>query len=398
MTLPVHDEPVAYPFEGDDGLALSEAYAAAREADGLIPVQLPYGEPTWLVTRYADARFVMGDARFSRAMAAVKDAPRLTPDNNLVGILSMDPPEHTYLRALVAKALTPRRAQELRPRVREIAERLIDDMVADGQPADLVEGFSMPLPFTVMCELLGVPEADRPMVRSWSDAWLSTSPLTVEEFGGVRMRMREYMRGLIEEHRKTSTDNMASRLIEISNATAQLSDLELAEVSTGILTSGHENAASQISNFVHVLLERPENCEQLRKDPELIPDAVEELNRFVPLLAAGGSFPRYAKEDVEVGGVLVRAGEPVLVSVSAANRDVLQFDAPEALVFDRENRQHVGFGHGVHHCPGAGLSRLELQEALRALLAKLPGLTMAGEVVWKTPTVVRAPRIMPVGW
>jgi len=393
-----HTEPLAYPFNEEEGLALNEAYAAAREGEGMIRVQLPYGDAAWLATRYADARLVLGDNRFSRAMASEHDAPRHTPANNSsTGILSMDPPDHTRLRTLVAKAFTMRRVEELRPRVRELAEQLVKDMIAAGAPVDLVEEYALPIPVAVICELLGVPTADRPKFRKWSDAALSTSSLTAEEFQANREELRDYMRGLIEAHREHPGDDLMTALIQARDERDRLSELELVDLCVGILVAGHETTASQIPNFVYVLLDEPARWEQLRNDLDLLPAAVEELTRFVPL-GAGAGFPRYAKEDIEVGGVLVRAGEPVLVAVGAANRDALQFDTPETLNFARESSQHLGFGHGVHHCLGAPLARLELQEALRALLTGLPGLKLAGDIQWKTQMLVRGARAMPVGW
>jgi cytochrome P450 len=392
-----HSEPLAYPFNEDEGLALNEAYAAAREGAGMIRVRLPYGEPAWLATRYADARLVLGDARFSRALAAEHDAPRQMPFQLTTGILSMDPPDHTRLRTLVMKAFTVRRVEALRPRVRQLANELADDLIAAGPPTDLVENFALPLPVAVICELLGVPVADRPRFRVWSDAALSTSSLTAEESIANREELREYMRGLIEAHRAAPADDLMTALIEARDVQDRLTELELVDTCIAVLVAGHETTASQIPNFVYVLLERPENWAQLRDNPDLIPAAVEELLRFVPL-GAGSSFPRYAKEDVEVGGVLVRAGEPVLVAVGAANRDALQFESPGVLRFDRDGNQHLGFGHGVHHCLGAQLARVELQEALRTLLATLPSLRVAGDIVWKTAMLVRGPRTMPVSW
>jgi cytochrome P450 len=270
-------------------------------------------------------------------------------------------------------------------------------MVAAGPPVDLVEDFALPLPVGVICELLGVPVADRPKFRVWSDAVLSTSSLTAEEFQTNRETLRDYMRGLIAARREEPADDLMTALIEARDVGDRLSELELIDLCNAVLVAGHETTATQIPNFVHVLLERPDQWERLRADPELIPAAVEELVRFIPL-GAGTGFPRYAKEDIEVGGVVVRAGEPVIVAVGAANRDALQFEAPGVVRFDRDNNQHLGFGHGVHHCLGAPLARLELQEALRALVAKLPGLHVAGDLVWKTQMLVRGPRTMPVAW
>ncbi|QWF78310.1 cytochrome P450 [Amycolatopsis sp. CA-230715] len=390
-------EPVAYPFNEAEGLDLNEAYTAAREAEGLIRVKLPFGEPSWLATRWADARLVLGDRRFSRAAAALHDPPRSQPSAQQQGILAMDPPDHTRLRTLVTKAFTVRRVEELRPRVRELAEGFVDDMIAKGPPADLVEDFALSLPVAVICELLGVPTADRPQFRVWSDGALSTSSLTAAEFEQNREELRDYMRGLIAQHREHPADDLMTALIEARDDHDRLTELELVDMCVGILVAGHETTATQIPNFLYVLLENPERLAELRADPGVLPAAVEELMRFVPI-GAGASFPRYATEDVEVGGVLVKAGEPVLVAVGAANRDRLRFDAPEEVKFDRDGAQHLGFGHGVHHCLGAPLARVELQEALRVLSARLPGLYLSGDIVWKTQMLVRGPRTMPVGW
>ncbi|MEV6623351.1 cytochrome P450 [Amycolatopsis sp. NPDC051106] len=392
-----HTEPLSYPFNEEAGLDLNDAYAAAREAEGMVRVKMTYGEPAWLATRYADARLVLGDRRFSRAMEKEKDAPRRSPVQREGGILQMDPPDHTRLRTLVAKAFTMRRVELLRPRVVSLATGLIADMKAAGPPADLVDLYALPIPVAVICELLGVPVADRPKFRVWSDAALSTSGLTPEEFERNREELRDYMRGLIAEHRARPQDDLMTALIEARDTRDRLTELELVDLCVGILVAGHETTASQIPNFVYALLDQPGQWERLCADPDLIPAAVEELLRFVPL-GAGAGFARYATEDVEVGGVLVRAGEPVLVAVGAANRDRLQFDDADQLRFDRGDQHHLGFGHGVHHCLGAPLARLELQEALRALVTELPGLHLAGDIVWKTQMLVRGPRSMPIGW
>ncbi len=393
----LHPTPVPYPFNEAMGLTLSDAYEQARRQPGLLRVQMPYGEPAWLVTRYADARLVLGDRRFSRAEAVRHDAPRQSEGMLDSGILSMDPPDHTRLRTLVAKVFTTHRVERMRPAVRGLAGELVDRLVAIGPPADLVEEFALPLPVAVICRLLGVPEEDRARFRVWSDASLSTSSLTAEEFEANREELRAYMARLIGEHRSRPREDLMTGLIEARDVDDRLSERELVDLCVGILVAGHETTATQIPNFVLTLLDHPDQLGRLRADPDLIPGAVEELLRFVPL-GSGASFPRYATEDVEVGGTLVRAGEPVLVAVGAANRDALRFDAPERLDLARQGNQHLGFGHGVHHCLGAPLARLELQESVRALLLRLPGLRIAGDVEWKTRMLVRGPRTLPVGW
>src|SRR5438067_7368931 len=181
MTVSERHRVHSYPFSDPDRLVLDPMYAYLREHEPVARVRLPYGEPGWLVTRYADARTVYGDPRFSRAASVDRDQPRVAPRDTEGGILSMDPPEHTRLRRLVAKAFTARRVEQLRPRVVEIADGLIDAMVADGPPADLVERLALPLPVTVICELLGVPVADRHRFHVWSDAVVSTTKLPPEQ-------------------------------------------------------------------------------------------------------------------------------------------------------------------------------------------------------------------------
>ncbi|MEV4439937.1 cytochrome P450 [Streptomyces sp. NPDC049577] len=390
-------QPVTYPFNEATGLELSERYEEVRRGEGLRRVRLPFGEPAWLVTRYADARLVLGDPRFSRAACLEHDEPRQSPARVTTGILTMDPPDHTRLRRLVTKAFTVQRVERLRPDIRALADSLLDDMVAAGPPADLVESFALPLPVSVICRLLGVPEEDRPLFRKWSDDALSTSSLTAEEAEASREELRAYMAGLIEEHRARPADDLMTDLIEARDKDDRLSERELIDLCVAVLVAGHETTATQIPNFVYVLLGHPGETARLRAEPELIPGAVEELLRFVPLGSAAAA-PRYAIEDVEVGGTLVRKGEPVLVSVGAANRDERRFDEPGAIELGRDGNQHLAFGHGVHHCLGAPLARVELQEALRALLLRLPGLRAAGDIVWKDRMLVRGPRAMPVGW
>ena len=390
-------EPLAYPFNDDEGLDLDPAYAKLRQTEGMIRVRLPFGEPAWLATRYEDARFVLGDRRFGREMAASRDEPRTYPARRPAGILGMDPPDHTRLRKLVATAFTVRRVEALRPRVAEITAELVDGMLAAGPPVDLVDAFALPLPVQVICELLGVPVEDRVRFRVWSDAALSTSSLTDEEQIRAHLELSEYMAGLVAQRTADPREDLMSALIAAREAdTDRLTVEELVMLCNAVLIAGHETTATQIPNFVHVLL-AADRYTELGEHPERIPGAVEELLRFIPL-GAGSAFPRYASEDVEVGGQLVRAGEPVLVAIGSANRDETRFPGAESLHFDRPQNSHMGFGHGAHHCLGAPLARMELQEALRALTSRLPGLRLAGEPEWKTAMLVRGPRKMPVAW
>ncbi len=391
----VTETPVAFPFGEPDRLQVDDSYRAVMASDGLVKVRMRYGEPAWLATRYAEVKLVLGDRRFSRAMAVGRDAPRVFPMPPQPSLLTMDPPEHSRLRTLLSKAFTLRRVETLRPRIRELADGLVDELLAHAAPVDLVEHFAVPLPVAVICELLGVPVADRGRFRVWTDTMMSTTERPIEEIRANQGAMHGYLAELIEAHRVSPADDLMSALIEATDERGRLTPEELLSLCTILLVAGHETTATQIPNFVYVLLEHPDAWTRLLADPGLIPVAVEELLRFVPLVE-GAIQPHYAVEDVEVGGQLVRAGEPVLVALAAANRDPRRFADPDELRFDRAENQHVGFGHGAHHCLGAQLARVELQEALRALTSRLPGLRLAGEPGWKSEMFVRGLRRLPV--
>ncbi|GAB3155237.1 cytochrome P450 [Micromonospora sonneratiae] len=391
----------AYPFAGPDRLNLDPTYAELRREQPLIRIRLPYGEDAWLATRYADVKTVLGDLRFSRAAAIGRDEPRSTPQLIQDGILTMDPPDHTRLRKLVAKAFTARRVEQLRPRAQRIADELIDRMVATGPPADLVEHFATPLPIRVICELLGVPFADQGRFHTWSEAIVSTTSLSPEQIDEYLGNLHAYMADLIAQRRHEPADDLISALVRARDENAdRLTETEMVTLAAGLLAAGHETTVTQISNFGYVLLTHPVELARLRADPGLIPNAVEELLRYVPLGAAS-AFARYAKEDVELGGVLVRAGEPVLGALASANRDETVFAEPDRLDLTRESNPHIGFGHGVHHCVGAQLARMELQVALGSLVDRLPGLRLAvpePELAWKSGLLVRGLSALPVTW
>ncbi|GAA3348399.1 cytochrome P450 [Amorphoplanes nipponensis] len=390
-----------YPFSEPDRLNLDPLYAELRREEPVTRVRLPYGEEAWLATRYQDVKVVLGDPRFSRALSVGRDEPRTSPQQIGGGILSMDPPDHSRLRRLVAKAFTARRVEQLRPATTAIADELVDAMAAAGPPADLVEAFSTPLPVRVICMLLGVPPTDQHLFRTWSEAIISTTSLSQETIVGYLGSLHAYMAGLIAQRRETPTDDLIGAMVQARDEdNDRLTEQEMVELAAGLLAAGHETTVTQISNFMYVLLTHPEQLAVLRARPELVPDAVEELMRYVPLGAAS-AFARYATEDLELSGVRIRAGEPVIAALSSANRDAAVFEEPDRLDLTRGAGPHIGFGHGVHHCLGAQLARMELQVALGTLLRRLPGLALAvddKELPWKSGLLVRGLRSLPVTW
>jgi cytochrome P450 len=393
-------EPRNYPFGEAHRLDLDPAYEELRRTEPVARVRLPYGGDAWLVTKYEDVKAVFGDLRFSRAAVLGKDVPRAVPNiQERSSILSMDPPEHGRLRKLVAKGFTMRRTEQLRERAQEIVDGLLDEMEVNGSPADLVEALDMPLPITIICEMLGVPYEDRRDFRDWSDRALAVTAFTPEEISGGFESLQAYIAGLVAERRKSPTDDVLGTLVTARDEGDRLSEEELVNFGVTLLVAGHETTANQLGNFMYTLLSKPERFAELRADPDLVPAAVEELLRVTPLGGSAG-FPRIAVEDVELSGVTIKAGDAVFTG-QAGNRDPDVFPNPNEIDFHRENNAHIAFGHGVHHCVGAPLARMELQVAIGTLLRRFPTLELAvpaDEVPFKKGRLVRGPKELLVRW
>ncbi|RWZ77047.1 cytochrome P450 [Streptomyces albidoflavus] len=381
---------------------MEPAFAQLREEEPISRVRLPYGGEAWLVTRYPDIKTVLGDPRFSRAATQHAQAPRIQPDPAGEGVLmSLDPPDHTRLRKTVAGVFTKRRVEQLRPATQMIAEELLEAMEASGVPADLVASYALPLPVTVICDLLGVPRGDRDQLRGWSDALLSTTACTPAESAAAAQAMADYFAALVSQRRRQPADDLLGALVQTwDREEGLLRDEELVLLTRDLLIAGHETTASQIANCTYLLLQRPHDMDRLRTDPSAMASAVEELLRFIPL--GSGSFrARVATEPVELCGVRIQPGETVFAPTVAANWDPDVFTDPGRLDIDRSLNSHVAFGHGVHHCLGAQLARLELQVALGVLLRRLPRLRLAvdeAEIAWKTGMQVRGPKTLSVKW
>jgi cytochrome P450 len=312
----------------------------------------------------------------------------------------MDTPEHTRIRRLMAKAFTARRVEQLRPGAQRTADELLDAMVEAGPPADLIASFGLPFPLAVTGELLGVTVADRNEFGTWSEAFTSATKLSPEQRSDYFGKMWAYMADMVEQRRQTPTDDLLGALVVARDEQDRLSEQELVEVSVGLLAAGFETTTNQIGCFVYLLLHHPDQLALLRSRPELLPDAVEEMMRFVPL-TAGAPLPRYATEDVQLSGGVVAAGDAVLANRSAASRDPRAFRDPDRLDLTRSPNPHVGFGYGVHHCLGAQLARMELQVALGSLLTRFPELRLAvdeAKLQWKTGLALRGLRSLPVAW
>ncbi|MGW1023842.1 cytochrome P450 [Streptomyces sp. NPDC002577] len=393
----------AYPFSEPHRLDLDPLYLKLQETEPVCRVQMPYGEQSWLAVGYRDVRTVLTDPRFSLAVGRGRDEPRIRPrqlseERSLMG---MDPPELTRLRRLVARAFTSRRAQQLRPGIQRIADEIVADMTQCGPPADLVEDFSLPFSIAVICELLGVPYEDRHEFRSWAAAFVTASCLPEEETGQRIARLVDYMAALIAERREKPADDLLSAMIQARDNEDRLTEDELLHLAVILLVAGYETLANQIPDSFYVLLTHPEQLTFLRQRPQRMPCAVDELLRYIPSGNAGALFPRYATEDVLLGGHTVKAGDPVLISLHAANHDPRVFPDPYTLDLTRTPNPHLGFGHGAHTCLGAHLATVEIEIALDTLLSRFPVLRIepdADAVEWKKGMVLRGPSCMPVAW
>lgn len=393
--------PRTYPFSRNR-LDPDPLYAQLRREEPVCRVQLPYGRPAWLVTTYEFTKLVLGDPRFSREATLVGDNPREDPvDIQQVpeSVLNMDPPKHTRIRQLVGKALTSRRVEQLRPRAREIAAGLIGEMVAAGPPADLVRCFSFAFPAIVICELLGIPEADRHQFRSWTDGMASTSTASPEKQQEIFLNLFSYFDRLFTERRAQPGEDLLTALAQARDHDDRLTESELLFLAVSLLAGGRETTAHQITNFVYTLLTNPEQLDLLQRRPELIPSAVEEMLRFVVL--GNAVNPRIATVDVRLGDVVVPAGDPVLTANVAANRDPSIFDCPDELDITRQPNPHLAFGYGPHFCPGAHLARMELQVSLETIGSLLPGLRFAvpeSDLSWQEGTIMRGLTALPLSW
>ncbi|NUR00330.1 MAG: cytochrome P450 [Streptomyces sp.] len=363
-------------------------------------IQLPNGEGwAWLVTRYDDVRMVTNDPRFSRE--AVMDqpvtrlAPHFIPQRGAVGFL--DPPDHTRLRRSVAAAFTAKGVERVRERSRRLLDELVDELLQDGPPADLTATVLSPFPIAVICELMGVPAADRHGMHIWTQLILSSSHgAKVSE--KAKNEMGAYFADLIGLREGSSGEDVTSLL----GAAVGREEITLEEaVGLAVLLQiGGEAVTNNSGQMFYLLLTRPDLAERLRAEPEIRPQAIDELLRYIPHRNAVG-LSRIAMQDVEIGGVRIRAGDPIYVSYLAANRDPDVFPDPETIDFTRAPNPHVSFGFGPHYCPGGMLARLESQLLVDALLDRVPGLKLAvppGEVPFKKGALIRGPEALPVTW
>ncbi|MET9243475.1 cytochrome P450 [Nonomuraea sp. NPDC003709] len=385
------------------------AMRARQEEGPLSRVRLWDGSAAWLVTGHAEHRAVLGHPKVS--VEPARGIPRLSPaeaatmdsmakaGSASLGFIMMDDPEHARLRRMATSAFTVKRVEAMRPATQEIADELIDRLLAGPKPADLVEAFALPLPSLVISNLLGVPYDDHEFFQANSRTIINRNS-TAEERGQAQHRLAEYLDGLIGEKLAKPGDDLLSGLVERVKA-GELSRQEAARMGVLMLFAGHETTANMITLGTLALLQDPDQLALLREsdDPKLIASAVEELLRYLTI--THGGLRRVALEDIEIAGQVIRAGEGIITVNETANRDPSVFPDPDRLDLRRNPRLHVTFGYGVHQCLGQPLARMELQVAYPALLRRIPSLALAAEleqIPFKHDGFVYGAYELPVIW
>ena len=378
--------------------------AALRDDEGVRQVETAFGMPAFLVARHADVKAILADsARFSNDSRRAFDAPgapKLTDEErdrmragNLLGV---DPPEHTRLRRMLTPEFTVRRMRRLEPRIVEIVDDHLDAMEKAGPPPDLVADFALPIPSLVICELLGVPYADRESFQQRTSKLLDIS-LPMDERLELGRESREYMADLVAGAQAAPGEDMLGMLVRDHGD--DLSTDELIGIAGLLLIAGHETTSNMLGLGTLALLRHPDQLALVRDDPAAVAPAVEELLRFLGIVHSG--IPRTTTQDVEVGGVAIPADSLVILALATANRDPRFLADGDRLDVTRDAAGHVAFGHGVHHCLGAPLARMEMRIAFPALLRRFPGLALAvpfDDVGFRAFHFIYGLRSLPVTW
>ncbi|MGH8904970.1 MAG: cytochrome P450 [Egibacteraceae bacterium] len=369
--------PVTLPTTRSRPLDPPDELRELREERPITRMAYPDGHVGWLVTGYAATRAVLADPRFSSRQEllrvpiptpAAEEFERKPADPGM--FLLMDPPDHTRYRHLLTGQFTVRRMRQLEPRVERIVADHLDAMARTGPPVDLVQAFALPIPSLVICELLGVPYADREEFQHRTAVLFNLSS-TAEQVMAAFSGIREYLAQLVQRKRSSPTDDLLSGLV----TGGELTDEEFVSIAALLLIAGHETTANMLGLGTFALLTHPDQRAELSADPSLIANAVEELLRWLTIIHLGAV--RTAVEDVELDGHLIKAGESVTLSLAAANRDPERFANPEALNIARPAAGHLTFGHGVHQCLGQQLARIEMRIGFAALLRRFPTLRLA---------------------
>ncbi|MER6993176.1 cytochrome P450 [Saccharopolyspora hirsuta] len=374
--------------------------SAIRRREGVVRSTSPFGMDSWLVTRYADVRWVLSDWETFSNVLPIYSSPPGSPeeeDENVMrqagNVLVVDPPEHTRLRRTVAPEFTARRLSRLEPRITSIVHDHLDELERAGSPGDLVTAFSIPVPSLVLCELLGVPHEDREDFLRYTNGFLNTA-FTDEERKALHAESHAYLARLVARSRVDPGEGLLGRVTQTHGD--ELTDAEIVGLVSLLLLVGHETTADMLSLGTLALLQHPEQLDRLRRDPELIDPAIEELLRWLAI--AHASTVKVATRQVEIAGQVINAGDLVMCSFPAANRDPDFVARPDELDITRVPSRHVAFGHGAHHCIGAPLARLQLRIALPLLLDRFPGMKLAADPEFRTGHLTHGLKSLLIAW
>ncbi|HTK07278.1 MAG TPA: cytochrome P450 [Ktedonobacteraceae bacterium] len=386
----------------------SAFYARLRAQEPLSSIELGEGDTFWVATNYDDAIAILKDRRFVKETEQLS-LPGDTQKSNIFksnselfawrrDMLMVDPPDHTRLRNLVSKAFTPRMIEQLRPRIQQITNDLLDAVQNQGQ-MDLISDFAFPLPITVISEMLGIPVADRPQFRAWTRALLTINEqaLRDEANASADKAFYHYIKALLAEKREHPGSDLISNLLHAEENGDVLNENELISTIFLLIVAGHETTVNLIGNGVMALLQFSEQKELLQHDATLLPSAIEELLRYTSPVTL--STPRWASEDIVMHDKTIHKGDIIMVSLAAANTDPQQFPDPDLLDITRQENQQVAFGKGIHYCLGAPLARLEAQIAIGTLLQRLPHLRLAkspDQLHWIRTFILRGLTALPV--
>ncbi len=393
--------PQTFPFT-DAQPDLLARYADRRATCPLGHVRLASGHDAVLVVTYQDALAAMADPRLSHDLTA-PGAPRITPGPSFLdtkeSLLNRDGDEHLRIRRIVASAFTPRRIERWKPVIEAVATELLDDLEKAGPPADVVAGYGYLLPVRIICRLLGVPEEDSARFREWSNAFLSAAKMTVERRMQLIGEFVAYSSALIAQRRANPGNDLIDELIAARDGADRLSEMELVNLSTGLIAAGNETTSNALGRSVLALLSDGRRLwEQLVGKPDLIPAAVDELLRTT---GTGAGLLRQATEDVELPSGTVKAGEAVVISLVSPQRDESVYPDADDIRFDRDAPQSLTFGCGAHYCLGAHLAKAELRIGLGLLMARFPELRLAvdpAELRYTEGDVISSLVSLPVAW
>jgi pentalenolactone synthase len=389
------------PFDKPDLLRIAPTMRALQERAPISRVRTATGDEAWLVTHYEQARALFGDPRLGRSHPKPAEAARISASPLIGGAADnydTEDADHNRMRARLVPCFSARRMKALAPRVAELLDGLLVDLAGRTPPVDLHQALSFPLPVLVICELLGVPYADRAQFHTWSTGMADATD--TEHANNSRLAMFGYLRELVVRKRTEPGDDIITELIGMENGA--MSDDEVAGLATIVLFAGHETTVTRIDMGVLRLLTNPDQRAALLADPDLVPAAVEEILR----LGVGGTgqagLPRYARTDIEIGGVTIRTGDAVLLASGVANQDPAAFADPDRFDIGRPQPiSHLTFGHGARYCIGASLARIELTTVFGALFQRFPGMELAVPVErlrWRTNVITGGFAELPVTW